>query len=283
VLWSRASGLLADMTVTAMPGSVEDGWCRVQDINLVPAGDYQPHWFADIVMFRGTGVEGLFDLSVAPELLEVRIDGARLVAQTGDPRLDYAYRIQSLDGKVDAALTVAWDRVTRVVTLSQLVLDFANVSRIAVTGKVANVDLSSLGLAQASLTGFAVTEADVVVTTHGLFETMLLMPLAPLVLPETDDVDAAVVALKEQTLAAIAALPAASFPDTTKDALARLIGDLPRPDGTLSVSLRSEAGFGPARLARFALVGVPTTMAEVAPVFDGVSIMAIWDGRAVPE
>jgi hypothetical protein len=56
---------------------------------------------------------------------------------------------------------------------------------------VTGVDLSSQGAMQMSATSFALTEADLRITTHGLFEWYALMALGPMVLPPEGDMEAA--------------------------------------------------------------------------------------------
>lgn len=95
-------------------------------------------------------------------------------------------------------------------------------------------------------------------------------------LPGEGDMQAAVAGLKAQAAAGIAQLLEATFPAGTKAAMVALLTELPNPSGTLPLALRSEAGVGPSRVLDFAMTGVPRTMAEAAPVFDGVVINMEW-------
>ncbi|NJS40418.1 MAG: hypothetical protein HC783_17030 [Rhodobacteraceae bacterium] len=51
--------------------------------------------------------------------------------------------------------------------------------------------------------------------------------------------------LKAEAEAAIAALPATSFPPASKAALREVLAELPNPSGTLTLAMRSDAGIGP--------------------------------------
>lgn len=71
-------------------------------------------------------------------------------------------------------------------------------------------------------------------------------------------------------------MPTATVPDDSKAALVALIDTLPNPWGELEVSLRSAAGIGPARLVPWVMTGIPRTVAEAAPVLDGVRLDFRW-------
>jgi hypothetical protein len=83
-------------------------------------------------------------------------------------------------------------------------------------------------------------------------------------------------ALRNAALGGIAQLPEAAVPADSKDALSALVAELPNPSGRLVVAFRAEEGFGPARLAPFAINGLPQTMAEAAPLFRGVAVDVGW-------
>jgi hypothetical protein len=54
------------------------------------------------------------------------------------------------------------------------------------------------------------------------------------------------------------------------------VADLPDPMGTLRIRLQSDAGIGPASLMRFVLTGAPTTLDDLAPLFDGLRVDVAW-------
>ena len=135
---------------------------------------------------------------------------------------------------------------------------------------------------QMSATSFALTEANLDITTHGLFEGYLLMAFGPMVLPTEGDLDAAAEAIRADLMALVADLPETSFSTNSKAALRALIGELPNPSGALTIALRSEAGIGPTRLGGYAMTGVPETMADAAPLLNGVTVDIGWTHADAP-
>jgi hypothetical protein len=121
-----------------------------------------------------------------------------------------------------------------------------------------------------------VTEADLRGQTHGLFEWFLLNSLASVFLPYEGDVEAAATQLWAEMAATVDDLPESSFPAASKSALKTLIGELPNPSGVLTLQLRSEAGIGPARLAGYAMTGVPDSLEDAEPLMDGVTVDIGW-------
>lgn len=280
--WEKvAAGLAALGTVS---GSVaQDGdWCVVQGVILDLNGPYLPDWHLDQLRFRGAALGWLVDGTGAPDGLEIGVEGLRLVVQTGDAQMDWLLAAQARPNAMRAEASLAWDAAARELRLEGLSIDFPGENLVELSAVVAGVDLSSTGAMQMSATSFAVAEADLAVTTHGLFEWYLLMALGPSVLPTEGDMETAAEGLRAAMRAAVADLPGTSFSDASKAALGALIGELPNPSGDLVVSLRSEAGFGPSRLMPWAMTGVPTSLAEAAGVLNGVTVEIGWTHADAP-
>lgn len=283
-LW--ASLTQAGGAAVAVRGTVaapEGDWCVIEDVVLDLSGDHANGWHADRLRLRGSAwpwlaaqISGTDGAGVVPEDLEVEVEGLRLVLSTGTPQMDYLFAAQARANTIDGALTLAWDAAARVLTVKALTVDFPGDNALALSAAVRGVDLSSTGAMQMSATGFAVTKLDLSVVTHGLFEWYVLMALGPALLPADGDMQAAVAGLKAQAAAGIALLPEATFPVGTKAAMEAVLTELPNPSGTLTLALRSEAGVGPSRVLGFAMTGMPRTMAEAAPAFDGVVIDMEW-------
>jgi hypothetical protein len=269
---SLGEGLPVRGAISAMDGD----WCVVENPVLDLAGDYALDWHADTLRFRGTALDLLLDGTITPDRLEVEVRNLRIVVQTGNPQMDWLFAAQARANTIDADLALGWDAAERVLRLEALNIDFPGANRIEAQALIRNVDLSSEGAMQMSLASFALSEADLTVRTHGLFEWYVLMPLGPRYLPLEGDMDAAVAGIKAELTATIADLPETTVSPGSKAALRALIAELPNPAGDLTVSLRSEAGIGPARFAGYAVTGVPGTVAEAALVLDGVTVDVGW-------
>jgi hypothetical protein len=257
-------------------------WCVVDAPVMDLDGQYMPDWHMDRLRFRGSALGWIADGSTLPEGLEVTVEGLRLVVQTGNPQMDWLFAAQSRPNRIDATAALAWDREAKVLRLEGLNIDFPGENLVDLSGTVRGVDLSSTGAAQMSATSFALTEADLRITTHGLFEWYVLMSVGPSVLPYEGDMDAAAEGIRADLLALVEELPETSVSEASKAALGALIRELPNPAGDLAVSLRSEAGIGPQRLGGYALTGVPETMTDAAPLFQGVTIDVDWTHADAP-
>lgn len=281
--WARVSDFLGAVGTLTASGVAQDGnWCVVEAPVLDLPGQYVPDWHVQRLRFRGAALGWIADGTGLPEGLEVAVEKLRLVVQTGNPQMDWLWAAQSRPNAINADLALSWDPAAKILHLESLNVDFPGENHVNVSAEIAGVDLSSAGAMQMSATSFALTKADLAVTTHGLFEWYALMMLGPMVLPVDGDIEAAAGAIRADLLAMVEELPPTSFPAASKSALAALIAELPNPSGDLVVSLRAEPGIGPARMAGYAVTGVPETVAEAAPLFGGVGLDIGWTHTDAP-
>lgn len=261
----------------------QDGdWCLATDVALMQGRQYQPDVHIDALRFRGSALGWIADGSTLPEGLEVVVEGLRMVVLTGDAQMDWLFAAQARPNGIDGSAALSWDKGAKVLRLEGLTLDFPGDNLVEASATVERVDLSSPGAVQMSLTGFALTEADLNVTTHGLFEWYALMALGPMLLPPEGDMEAGAEEVRRDLRGAVAELPDQMFAPESKAALVALIGELPNPSGDLTVRLRAEPGIGPSRVAGYAVTGVPTTMTEAAPLFQGVTLDVGWTHADAP-
>jgi hypothetical protein len=279
-IWAKVTAEVAP--VSGRLDAIEGDWCVVRDLVLDLPGSMTPDWQADRVQVRGAALAWALDGVTAPERLEVQLDGLSLKVATGMAQTDYLLSAQARAYPIKARLSLAWDAPTKVLAVEGLEIDFPGANRLQFSAQVGSVDLSSFGAAQMSATGFALREAELYLQTHGLFETYVLVPFGPLVLPYDGDMQVAETALKGQALGLITALPVATVPEASKDALRALVAELPNPKGALTLSLRAPDGFGPARLTRYAIAGMPATMADAGPLFQGVTLDIGWTHADAP-
>ena len=281
--WAKASAGLATVGILTSTGVAQEGdWCVVEGPVLDLQGQYLPDWHLDRLKVRGAALGWIADGSTLPEGLEIVAEGLRLVVQTGDARMDWLFAAQSRPNGINAEAALAWDPAAKVLRLEGLSMDFPGDNLVEASATVTGVDLSSTGAMQMSATRFALTGFDARITTHGLFEWYLLMALGPVVLPNEGDMDAAVEGMRADLVAIVGELPQTSVSADSKAALAALIGELPNPSGELTLGLRAEPGIGPVRVAGYALNGVPETLAEAAPLFQGMSVDVGWTHADAP-
>lgn len=278
--FAALTGPEAVFPVTGTLAGVTAEGCVIRDLVLDMGGEFAPDWHATELRLSGSALDWLAGEAATPETLEVAVRGLRFEVSTGNSQMDYLLAAQARAAPTRVDLALDWDRAAKVLVLSRLEIDFPGDNAVSLSARVANVDLSSEGALQMSATGFALTEADLSVTSHGLFEHYVLMSLGPSLLPLEGDMAAAMAALQAEATAALADLPEATFPAATKDAVARLIAEMPNPSGQLDLAVRADPGFGPARFAGYAMTGVPQDIAGVAPMFDGVTINMDWQHAA---
>ena len=282
-VWGKVRDGLASFGGLSAAGVVQEGdWCVVEGPVLDMAGQYLPDWHMDRLKVRGAALGWIADGSILPEGLEIAVEGLRLVVQTGNPQMDWLFAAQSRPNAIAAELSLGWDPTARKLRLEGMSIDFPGDNLVEASATVTGVDLSSTGAAQMSATSFALTEFDARITTHGLFEWYVLMALGPAVLPSEGDMDAAFAGVQAEAKAFVADLPGTSFPDDSKAALVAFVEALPNPSGDLTLELRAEPGLGPVRLGGYALTGVPTSMAEAAPLFQGVTVDVGWSESDAP-
>ncbi len=251
-----------------------DGWCRVEALEILTGGEYQPDVKIGSLEWRGTGVQGLFDGSVPPEALDLRFRDFRLGFKTPDPVMTYLIQAQAGHSNIDGDLAATWDPAKRRLEVTRADLDFPGDNAIRMTASVSNVDLSSLGAMQMSLTGFAVNRLRFEVQSNGLFEGYFLMPIGALLLEGAEDPADEAAAMKEEFDELLADLPEAAFPAQTKAAFAAVAAEMPNPAGTLTVEVASDAGFGPAQLTKYVLYGLPTSVAEIDHILSEMQVAA---------
>ncbi|HLQ18228.1 MAG TPA: hypothetical protein VK146_04545 [Tabrizicola sp.] len=274
--WEKVRAVLSNLGTLQGEAQQDGDWCKVDGLVMDLDGQYLPDWHVDQLRVRGSALGWLVDGSQAPDGLEIVVDGLRLVPQTGDPQMDWLFQAQSRPNAIRAEAALSWDVAEKVLRLEGLTVDFPGENLVELSVVARGVDLSSTGALQMSATGFAVTEADLRVTTHGLFEWYVLMPFGPTILPQDGDMEIAADALRMRLRAAVADLPGASVSTQSKAALADLIDELPNPSGDLSVSFRSNGGIGPARFIGWAMTGVPRAASDASAVLEGATVEVDW-------
>jgi hypothetical protein len=272
-------GLVADVLEGgAMPVRRNDapvlsgGGCAVRNVELGPDTGYGAGGRIGEVRWSGAGLVRFAEGAGLPERLVVEVDGLRIAPVTGDPAMDYLLGAQTGPEGIAGRLSAYWVPGERRLVLETAELNFPGDNSVRLTADIARVDLSSMSTLQTSVGTMALTAADLEFQTNGLFESVLLMPLGTVLLSGAADPEAEVQALIAQGVAAVEELPAASFDPATKAAMKEVLTDLPHPAGTLRVTVRAPGGFGAARLTGYAIAGVPSSVAELAPLLNGVEV-----------
>ncbi|MFZ1470591.1 MAG: hypothetical protein WAT09_16695 [Paracoccaceae bacterium] len=254
--------------------------CLFTNLHLALGGS-DPDLLADELRLRGDGLGVVMFGTELPSggatvSLSMTISGLRPVMKANDPRFGSLLSQLAQAPYSRAEIVLDWTPQSHVLQVSRLFLDLPGDNALTLTAAVAHVDLASKAGLQMTATGFALTDLQLEVTNKGLFDSSLQMALQQALLPEKGAMPGAAHELRKTLLGVIPALPAPSFDAAAKAALANLVRELPTARGTLQLDFSAPSGFGPARLAVYALTGMPRTMADAAPLFQGTTFDISW-------
>jgi hypothetical protein len=267
---------LGGYTLTGATEVPQGETCLYRDILLDAEGQYSPDFRADLVSVSGGMMPWLTGAAVEPERLEVRATGLRNTVQTGDAVTDYFLEAQSMPFPSSATLTVFWDMEAKVMRVEPFTLDLPGNNAVTFSMAIAGASDPLSLFVMADPMALAVTEARLEVTSHGFFEAYALPGLAAAFLSGAADPKAEAEALRTEALNLIAALPDAVVSAVSRDELAQLITELPNPAGRLVLDLRADPGIGAARFAVLDEIDIPETIADAAPLYQGVTLDVDW-------
>jgi len=264
-----AAVTLSQVPVSTGPVKVTpEGWCRVTGIVIADDGPSAPVIEADVLEWRGTGLADLVAGTGLPGTVEARVKGLRQSIATSGV-MGYVLRAQRARLGIDGTLALRWEAGENVLYLDGLTLDFPGDNSLRAQAVFAGLDLGDLERAQVSVMTGGVTDVSLLVEANGLFETLLLAPLANVLLSD-DDPAAEAEALKAMARAEIAALPETVFDAESRAALAVLVDDMPTPWGRFELSLRAAEPVGAPRFMRFVVMGGPMSREDFWEAFAGV-------------
>jgi hypothetical protein len=269
---------LMDMPLTLPPVTLQDGWCQIDAPLIANEDTYQPNWTADLIRFRGAGLGNVI-AGKPPATLDVQVRRAQIRVKTGEARMDYLMGLQMGRNGINIDFAAQYDATKRVLRLDRFDIDFPGNNAIGLTAQVDRIDLNSTGGMQMSVGQAGLTSLGLTATSNGLFETYFVLPLGAALLPEipeTIDHAAYIATMIADTRATIAGLPDTLIDAPSRAALDALLADMPHPWGTFTINATAPTGFGTPRLMGFAATGVPYTLQEWLPVFNGVTLTAIY-------
>ncbi|NPD16908.1 hypothetical protein HOY34_17075 [Xinfangfangia sp. D13-10-4-6] len=255
--------------------------CSYRDIRIDGGYPKDPTFEAARITVAGSILAWNGEGTLPGSDLMLSAEGLRLIPRDNDARAAALQQAQSRLGPLRLDLSTSWNAAAKTLQIARLDLASSEMSILRLAAGVKNVDLSTPGAAQMSQVGFAITDMDLELKTFALAETGLL-PMIFGVMPEAQggsDPNAATKNITDKKLALrgeINNLPDAAFPPASGAALAAFLSDLPNARGKLLVNFRSGSGFGPVRLARFALTGPPANVKEAAPIFDDTRFVIEW-------
>lgn len=266
-----------------------DGWCEAREVSFQTVlGPEAPQLRLDLLRWRSDGLRswlGSLDndegerLAPPPTFLEIAFEGARVHVPTGEPGFDWLLDAQTVPDRWDGFLQLRWDEA-RQEMVGTVALDHAGESALWADATVAGLDLTDQAALEGSLDAAALTRLTAEVTSRGLFERYLLLPLGTRVIGPGDRPELAASFERRMALQVTKALPSATFPDPTRAELAALIQELPNPWGRLSVELVAQDGLG---VSQFIRLGPPEDLDALWPALEGVTVAVDWTPLPRPD
>ncbi len=284
-VWDAAMRLgepVGNAEIEAKTVRAAGGWCIAEGLTL-PAdvtGLVRPT--AEYLRWRGRGLRVFAETGAVPEMLEIELENLRLIPEYGKPVLEYAVAAQMARDAIDGSLRVSLDPETGTLELHRLEVRFPGDDGVIVTARAEGVNLSSsVALAKTATTG-ALHEIGIEARndTGALFEQIFLVPLATAFLNEDTPPATQVEELKAEALAIIDALPEDAYPPETRFALSELIVDMPNPNGTFTLNITFDGGFG-MQQAREA--GDAMAEADIPALWRNAVVKARYDRVALPH
>jgi hypothetical protein len=277
-LWKNTTAVNASLSTKTFGSlAISDGWCRFEAVVIGSDETYSARFEIGVLSFRGDGLNGLFELSEPPTSLDVKVENLVIAVTIDDPLMSYLMRAQAGSQGINADMSIDWDASTKVLSLRKFDVDFPGENAILATASIKGVDLGSLAEAKTNVMGFALTAFDGSITSNGLFEGYMLMPLGTALLGPDEPPEAQVAALKAEATAVIAKLPDATFAAGSKAALTAVVAQMPNPAGKLDFSIKSDVGVGPARFVGLFMSDGPSSIDDLAPIFDGVTVEVVFE------
>lgn len=246
--------------IPAASVTAEGADCVLTDLTIPDDGSYGIALTVDRLAWRGSDLAVLEDL-LLPAEIDVVVQGLRIRPRTPDPVFRYLLAAQAGPYGIDATASLRWDSLTNVLRLIALDIDFPGDDALSLTATVTGADLSSHAAMQTSLGNAVLTQMSLDVTMQGLFERYLLIPLGQRLLKGSTTPEQSVAGLKATATDLIAALPDEAAGAESREALTRLVADLPNPRGRVMLSVDAPEGLG-ARTGLAFAVGWPTGSIE---------------------
>ena len=283
--WNTVTPMAADIDMlvpVARAITARDGWCEATDITFETPFSRGVETSIEAIRWRGDDLATAAAAGTFPTSLEIEVENIRNIPQTTDPVLDYVFRVQNLRAGIDGQLATTWDAQTQSFQLKTLDFRFPSGDGLQLTGRAEKVDLADPGGPTAIAASAELHEVGINLRNeHGnLFEFLILSPMANLLLTRETSPDQQVAALKTQALAVIDALPEDAFPPDTRFALAELIEDMPNPNGSFTLDIAFDPGFGMEAARKTADI---LTSTGIPAIWRDAVVTARYDRKPIPR
>lgn len=271
-MWSALVPEESGYALTQVGKREEDGWCVLSGASLRAKAVDQPNITAEVLKVRG-----LTDAAVFAGL-DVQVSGLRVTPKLGDKAMDA--RLQSFLRLMvaDVSFGARRDAATGVLALRDGRLTVPGRLKVTLAADIVGVDVAG---GFAGLIAAAVTSADLRLATDGSMARPALEAAGERLVPEGAERFKAVAAAKDALAAVVEAMPAAAFP-AGKAGLQAVVAALPQPAGEMVLTLRSEGGIGPARLALAGLKDDPLSPRALEGLLRGVVLTVNWTPGVMP-
>lgn len=285
-VWGMAASTLLNLGLTggelATPVVTPEG-CEVNDARFGPEDRYGLALRAERIAWGGTWFHRLATGTGLPERIVLDWQGLTFSAVTTDPTMTYLLREQSVRNGISGHFEADWSSRTKTLTIQPSGIDFPGKNGLGVRAQIEQVDASSIGGLEKSAGSMAFTVFDASMTTNGLFEQYLLIPIGNALLAGSQDPEGDLRRMVEAAIGIVDGLPETSLDIRSREALKAFLVELPHPSGTITLSVRASPGISPTRFAS-AIARGPIDLPEgLAPLLDGVRAEVTYRRNAEPN
>jgi hypothetical protein len=240
--WQQLAGLGLGYDVTGMLVATADG-CTGTDLRLASQSDYGLDITIDRLTLTATDLAGLMAATPTTGNLRLDLTGIRTVSVLPDPVLAYLYAVHAQGHPgYDLSVDLSYDVAAGAYDLRQATADFGALGRVSLSVGLSGLLSDLLMSPDEMMAGLAVDRFRLEVTTTGLFEMFLLIPLGTEYLSGPDPA-AALQDLQDELTALVADLPDRLIDQGSRTALTALVAALPNPRGQLVVDGAAAPGF----------------------------------------
>jgi hypothetical protein len=285
-VWGLAASTLSNLGLKggelATPVVTPEG-CEVRDAAFGPEDRYGLSLRVERIAWGGTWLHRLATGTGLPERIVLDWEGLTFSPVTTDPTMTYLLREQSVRNGISGHFEADWSSRTKTLVIQPSGIDFPGKNGLGLRAQIQQVDASSVGELQRSAGSMAFTAIDASMTTNGLFEQYLLIPIGNALLAGSQDPEGDLKRMVEVATGIVDGLPDASLDIRSREGLKAFLGELPHPSGTITLSVRASPGISPTRFAS-AITRGPIDLPEgLASLLNGVRAEVTYRRNAAPN
>ncbi len=243
------------------PDQGYNGFCVIKDLTLVSGRGWDMTDFYIERIHWGSDEWERLQNGLPPRSLGIGLFGVRpyLGSALETPIVSYTSRVQAM-ARSGSYLYLDYDWSAEEKRFQNFEISYGIVGEtdrdvLNISADIRGVDLTDWRAIQLSLGSARLHALEIDLVMDGLFETLVLPYVGPVLLENSSPPEAQVEALKRTGVEFATALPTTIFGAQGGAELAELIESIPHPRGDLALQFTSKAGLGTAPFVSFVFLG----------------------------